>query len=155
MDTPYGYWYEALDVVAHTLRPDDPAAMVATKAIRKAVLLPNEAVTHYIVQLDDDSDALMLTALTDRTRLVRMRFEGETVEHLAVPVSRVQFLGGAFSGTSNGTTEVWGFNPIVYHFVLEVLPEPLALSLPTAPPNSVGGMEEIAFAQALLAAISS
>ena len=154
MDRPYGYWYEALEVVARTLRPNDPDAITNTKAIRKAVLLPDEAATHYMAQMEDDT-TLMLTLLTDRERLVRVRFMGDAAQHLAVPVRRITFLGGEFGGTASGTTEAWGLAPIGYHFLLDVPPEPLTLVLPTAPPNSVGGMEEIAFAQALLTAISS
>lgn len=154
MDTPYGYWYEALAVVAHTLRPNNPEAITNTKAIRKAVFLSDEAVTHYIAQMEDDA-TLMLTLLTDQARLVRVRFAGDAAQHLAVPTRQIRFLGGEFGGTSSGTTEVWGLAPIAYHFLLDVPPEPLTVVLPTAPPNSVGGMEELAFAQALLAAISS
>ena len=68
MDSPYGYWYEALEVVARTLRPDDWGAITATKAIRKAALLPDEAVTAYIA--DGDRDAVTLIVLTDRGRVV-------------------------------------------------------------------------------------
>ena len=153
MDSPYGYWYEALASVARALRPDASDAITATKAIRKAVLLPEEAAAHYLVQMDDSG--VLLSVLTNRGRLVRVRFAGEAVEHLAVRAAHVHFLGGEFAGVSSGTTEVWGLDAVVYRFLLDTLPEPIALTLPQAPPNSVGGMEEIAFAQALLEAISS
>ncbi len=156
-DTPYGHWYEALETVARTLRPDAPEAITSTKAIRKAVLLPDESVRHYMVQMEDET-TLMLTLLTaspaKNARLVRVRFMGDAAQHLAVPTRHIHFLGGEFGGTASGTTEVWGLLPVAYHFLLDMPPEPLTLVLPTAPPNSVGGMEQIAFAQALLAAIS-
>lgn len=152
VDSPYGYWYEALEVAARTLRPDDWEAITATKAIRKATLLPDEAVIAYIA--DGDRDAVTLTVLTDRARVVRLHFHGETVQHLAVPASRVRYLGGELTGVTSGMTEVWGFDTISYRFILDTSPEPIALTLPFSPPGSIAGKEEIEFAQKLIAAIA-
>ncbi len=151
MDSPYGYWYEALEIVARTMLRDDYTRMTNTKAIRKAALLPDEAVTAYITQGDDDGVTLLL--LTDRCRFVRIRFEGDEARFVAVPASDIRFLGGEISGTTSQMTEVQGFATVAYRFVLHTPPEATVLSLPTAAPNSLLGNEEIAFAQQLLAAI--
>lgn len=152
MDTPYGYWYEALEIVARTMLRDDYQLMTSTKAIRKAVLLPDEAVTAYITQGDDAGVTLML--LTDHHRFVHVRFTGDEARHFALPLSRIHFLGGAVTGTASQMTEVQGFETVAFRFLLDTLPEPTPLALPAARPNSVGGMEEIAFVQKLLVALS-
>ncbi len=153
MDSPYGYWYEAFELVARTLRPEDWEAITATKAIRKAALLPDEAVIAYIVQADHE--AVTLTALTDRHRVVRLHFRGESVRHVAMPLTDVRYLGGEVTGLTSGMTEVWGFDAIAYRFALGTAPEATELVLPDAIPNSLAGKEEIAFAQKLIAALTT
>ena len=153
VDSPYGYWYEALEVVARTLRPDDWQAITATKAIRKAVLLPDEAVTTYIAE--GDRESVTLTVLTDHARVVRFHFHDDAVQHFAVLVSHVHYLGGELTGLTSGMTEVWGFDTISYRFVLDTSLEPIALTLPISPPGSIAGKEEIEFAQKLIAAIAA
>ncbi len=153
MDSPYGYWYEAFELVARTLRPESWEAITATKAIRKAVLLPDEAVAAYIVQADHE--AVTLTALTDRERVVRLHFRGESVRHIAVPLADVRYLGGEVTGLTSGMTEVWGFDALSYRFALGTAPESTELVLPDALPASLAGKEEIAFAQVLIAALTT
>lgn len=150
MDTPYGYWYMALEEVALTLRHDDPTTITDTKAIRKAILAPDEAVLSYITSGDNESVTLLV--LTNFRRVVQIRFTGETARHVSVPLSRVTFLGGAIDGITSRMTEVAGFYAVAFRFVLEAT-EPIELTLPMNVPNSVAGREEIEFAQKLLGAL--
>lgn len=150
MDSPYGYWYMALEEVARTLHPEDPTLITDTKAIRKAVLAPDEAVTAYITS--GDNEAVTLLALTNFRRVVQIRFAGDTVRHVSTPLSRITFLGGAVDGITSRMTEVAGFNAVAFRFVLEGT-EPIELTLPMSIPHSVAGREEIEFAQKLLGAL--
>jgi hypothetical protein len=146
--TPYGYWYMALEEVARTLYRDDFAQVTDTKAIRKAVLAPDESVIAYYT--DGDNEAVTLTVLTDRHRVAIIRFTGETARHVNVPLSRIRFLGGAVDGITTRATEVGGLNAAAFRFVFETHDEPLEVTLPQSPINSVAGREEIEFAQKLL-----
>lgn len=150
MDQPYGYWYRALEEVATTLHYDDPTAITDTKAIRKAILAPDEAVIAYITS--GDSEAVTLLVLTKFRRIVQIRFAGETARHISIPLSRVTFHGGAIDGITTRMTEVAGFNAVAFRFVLEA-DEPIELTLPMSTPHSVAGREEIEFAQRLLGAL--
>ena len=140
----------ALEEVARTLRPDDPTLITDTKAIRKAVLAPDEAVNAYMT--DGDHEAVTLWALTNFGRVVRIQFSGNTVRHVSIPLSRITFLGGELEGITSRMTEVAGFDTVAFHFVLDIN-EPIHLTLPMSVPNSVAGREEIEFAQKLLGAL--
>ena len=150
MSTPYGYWYMALEEVARTLRPDDPTLITDTKAIRKAVLAPDEAVIAYFT--DGDHEAVTLWVLTNYRRVVRIRFAADTVRHISIPLTRITFMGGTIDGITSRMTEVAGFDVVAFHFVLEV-GESIELTLPINIPGSVAGREEIEFAQKLLGAL--
>lgn len=150
MDTPYGYWYMALEEVARTLQRDDSTIITDTKAIRKAILAPDEAVIAYITSGDNESVTLLV--LTNFRRVVQVRFAGDTARHISIPLARVTFLGGAIDGIRSRMTEVAGFNAVAFRFVLEAA-EPIELTLPMSAPNSVAGREEIEFAQKLLGAL--
>ena len=150
MDTPYGYWYMALEEVARTLHGDDPTIITDTKAIRKAILAPDEAVISYITS--GDSEGVTLLVLTNFRRVVQIRFAGDTARHISIPLARVTFLGGAIDGITSRMTEPAGFNAVAFRFVLEAA-ESIELTLPMSVPNSVAGREEIEFAQKLLGAL--
>lgn len=150
MDQPYGFWYRALEEIATTLHLDDPTAITDTKAIRKAVLAPDEAVISYITS--GDNEAVTLLVLTNFRRLVQIRFAGDTARHISIPLARVTFHGGAIDGITSRMTDVAGFNAVAFRFVLEA-DEPIELTLPMSVPHSVAGREEIEFAQALLGAL--
>lgn len=147
-ETPYGYWYMALEEVARTMHRDDPERVTATKAIRKAILAPDEAVRAYYTE--GDNEGVTLTVLTDRRRVVIIRFAGETARHVSVPLARIRFLGGAVDGITTGATEVAGLDAAAFRFVLDTGDAPVALTLPVSPINSVAGREETEFAQKLL-----
>lgn len=149
MDTPYGYWYRALEEVAITLHRDDPTIITDTKAIRKAILAPDEAVISYITS--GDNEAVTLTVLTNFRRVVQIRFAGDTARHISIPLSRVTFHGGAIDGITSRATDVAGLTA-AFRFVLHA-DEPIELTLPMNIPHSVAGREEIEFAQKLLGAL--
>ena len=148
--THYGYWYMALEEVARTLRPDDPTLITDTKAIRKAVLAPDEAVNAYMT--DGDHEAVTLWVLTNFRRVVRIHFSGNGVRHASFPLARITFLGGELEGITSRMTEVQGFERVQFRFVLDGV-EPVHLTLPMSVPNSVAGREEIEFAQKVLGAL--
>jgi hypothetical protein len=150
VDTPYGYWYMALEEVARTLYADDPTVITETKAIRKAILAPDEAVISYITS--GDSEGVTLLVLTNFRRVVQIRFAGDTARHVSIPLARIRFLGGAIDGITSRMTEPAGFNAVAFRFVLEA-EEPIEMTLPMSVPNSVAGREEIEFAQKLLGAL--
>jgi hypothetical protein len=152
MDTPFGYWYRALEEVAVTLQRDDPTAITDTKAIRKAILAPDEAVVAYITS--GDNEAVTLLVLTDFRRIVQIRFAGDTARHVSIPLSRVTFHGGAMEGITSRVTDAAAFDAVAFRFVLDAA-EPIELTLPMSVPHSVAGREEIEFAQKLLGALYS
>ncbi len=150
MDTPYGYWYRALEEVGITLHRDDPTIITDTKAIRKAILAPDEAVISYITS--GDNEAVTLTVLTNFRRVVQIRFTGDTARHTSIPLSHVTFHGGAIDGITSRATDVAGLTAAAFRFVLHA-DEPIELTLPVSIPHSVAGREEIEFAQKLLGAL--
>jgi hypothetical protein len=150
MDTPFGYWYRALEEVAVTLQRADPTMITDTKAIRKAIFAPDEAVTSYITS--GDNEAVTLFVLTNFRRVVQIRFAGDTARHLSIPLSRITFHGGAIDGITSRVTEAAAFNAVAFRFVLDAA-EPIELTLPMSIPHSVAGREEIEFAQQLLGAL--
>jgi hypothetical protein len=150
MDTPFGYWYRALEEVAVTLQRADPTMITDTKAIRKAIFAPDEAVISYITS--GDNEAVTLFVLTNFRRVVQIRFAGDTARHLSIPLSRVTFHGGAIDGITSRVTEAAAFNAVAFRFVLDAA-EPIELTLPMSIPHSVAGREEIEFAQKLLGAL--
>jgi hypothetical protein len=150
MDTPYGYWYRALEEVAQTLQGADPTVITDTKAIRKAILAPEESVVSFITS--GDNEAVTVVLLTTFKRIVQVRFAGDTARHISIPLSRVTFQGGAIDGITSRATDVAGFNAVAFRFVLEAA-EPIELTLPMSIPHSVAGREEIEFAQHLLSAL--
>lgn len=150
MDTPYGYWYRALEEVAMTLQRADPTTITDTKAIRKAILAPDESIISFITS--GDNEAVTVVLLTTFRRIVQVRFAGDTARHISIPLSRVTFQGGAIDGITSRVTDVAGFNAVAFRFVLEAA-EPIELTLPVSIPHSVAGREEIEFAQHLLSAL--
>src|SRR4051812_18676458 len=150
--TPYGYWYMAVEEVGRTLYRDDFASVTDTKAIRKAVLAPDESVLAYYT--DGDNEAVTLTVLTDRHRIVIIRFTGDTARHVNVPLKQIRFLGGAVDGITTRATDVPGMNAAAFRFVFETAEEPIDVTLPLSPINSLAGREEIEFAQKLLGALT-
>lgn len=143
-------WDRALEEIARTLRPDDPTAITETKAIRKAVLAPDEAVTSSITLTDHE--AVMLWLLTNCRRVVRLQFIGDRVRHRSFPLEQITFLGGDFEGVTSRMTEVAGFDAVRFQFVIHD-EMPIELTLPVNRPNCVAGREEIEFAQQLLGAL--
>ena len=150
--TPYGYWYMALEEVGRTLYRDDPTQVTDTKAIRKAVLAPDESVTAYYT--DGDNEGVTLTILTDRNRVAIIRFAGDTARHVNVPLRQIRYLGGAVDGITTRATEVAGMHAAAFRFVFETPDERIEVTLPMSPINSVGGREETEFAQKLLGALT-
>ncbi len=150
MDSPYGYWYMALEEVARTLNAADPTAITETKAIRKAVLAPDEAVTAYITT--GDYEQVVLYVLTNYRRVVRIAFAGNSVYHVSIPLSNVTFEGGTLEGSTSRMTDVAGFDAVTFRFVLQAT-ERMELTLPMSVPHSVAGREEIEFAQKLMGAL--
>ncbi|MCA1666601.1 MAG: hypothetical protein LC793_04215 [Thermomicrobia bacterium] len=143
-------WDMALEEIARTLRPDDPTTITETKAIRKAILAPDEAVTTYITLADHE--AVILWLLTNCRRLVRLQFIADRVRHRSFPFAQITFLGGDFEGATSRMTEVAGFDAVRFQFVIHD-EMPIELTLPVNRPNCVAGREEIAFAQQLLGAL--
>lgn len=150
MDTPFGYWYRALEEVAITLQRADPTSITDTKAIRKVIFAPDEAVTSYITS--GDNEAVTLFVLTNFRRVVQIRFAGDTARHVSIPLSRVSFHGGAMEGITSRATDPAAFDAVAFRFVLDAA-EPIELTLPMSVPHSVAGREEIEFAQKLLGAL--
>jgi hypothetical protein len=142
----------ALEEVARTLYRDDFMQVTDTKAIRKAVLAPDESVLAYYTE--GDNEAVTLTVLTDRHRLAIIRFAGDTARHVNVPLQNVRFLGGAVDGITTRATEVPGMHAAAFRFVFETVEDPIAVTLPVSPINSLAGREEIEFAQKLLGALT-
>jgi hypothetical protein len=150
MDSPYGYWYMALEEVARTLNAADPTAITETKAIRKAVLAPDEAVIAYITT--GDYEQVVLYVLTNYRRVARIAFTGNSVHHVSIPLTNVIFEGGTLEGSTSRMTDVAGFDAVTFRFVLHA-PERVELTLPMSVPHSVAGREEIEFAQKLMGAL--
>lgn len=150
--TAYGYWYMALEEVARTLYRDDFTAVTDTKAIRKAILAPDESVIAYYT--DGDNEAVTLTVLTDRHRVAIIRFAGDTARHVNVPLRQIRFLGGAVDGITTRATEIAGMHAAAFRFLFETPEEPIEVTLPFSPINSLAGREEIEFAQKLLGALT-
>jgi hypothetical protein len=146
--TPYGYWYMALEEVGRTLYRDDFTSVTETKAIRKAVLAPDESVLAYYT--DGDNEAVTLTVLTDRHRVVIIRFTGDTARHVNVPLKQIRFLGGAVDGITTRATDVAGMHAAAFRFVFETAEERIDVTLPVSKINSVAGREETEFAQKLV-----
>ncbi|GEM_PF-5019126 len=143
-------WDMALEEIARTLRPDDPTTIIETKAIRKAVLAPDEDVTVYITL--GDHEAVTLWLLTNCQRVVRLHFAADSMRYRSFPLATITFLGGEIEGTTSRMTEVAGFDMVQFRFVIHD-ETPIELVLPVSRPNSVAGREEIEFAQKLLGAL--
>jgi len=142
----------ALEEVGRTLYRDDPTQVTDTKAIRKAVLAPDESVTAYYT--DGDNEGVTLTVLTDRNRVAIIRFAGDTARHVNVPLRQIRYLGGAVDGITTRATEIAGMHAAAFRFVFETPDERIEVTLPMSPINSVGGREETEFAQKLLGALT-
>jgi hypothetical protein len=150
VSSPYGYWYMALEEIARTLRPDDPTLITDTKAIRKAVLAPDEAVIAYMTS--GDHEAVTLWVLTNYRRVVRIHFSGNGAQFRSFPLTDIHCLGGTIDGIQTRMTEVAGFDAVSIRFVLGT-DDAIELALPMSAPNSVAGREEIEFAQKLMGAL--
>jgi hypothetical protein len=142
----------ALEEVGRTLYRDDPTQVTDTKAIRKAVLAPDESVIAYYT--DGDNEGVTLTVLTDRNRIAIIRFAGDTARHVNVPLRQIRFLGGAVDGITTRATEIAGMHAAAFRFVFETPDELIDVTLPMSPIHSVGGREETEFAQKLLGALT-